>query len=60
MRSAPQAWTPEDDAILRQEALKGRSALEIAGKSDGVFRSFAGLCSRDYIAAAKIRLTKGK
>jgi len=32
MRSGQKARTPEDDAILRQEALKGRSAAEIAGK----------------------------
>jgi hypothetical protein len=52
MRIGQKAWTPEDDAILRQEALKGRSAAEIADK---LGRTEFAVRSRAYVLRILLR-----
>jgi DNA-directed RNA polymerase specialized sigma24 family protein len=45
-------WTPEEDDILRQEALAGRTALEIASS---VGRTLSAVRSRAYALRVSLR-----
>jgi hypothetical protein len=52
-----ESWTPEEDSILRKEALAGRTAREIASL---VGRTEAAVRTRAYTIRVPLRQTQGR